>query len=150
MKRSVCTFALAAITALGAAACDEPLSKIAGPTPNLEPTLSSIQREIFAQSDGSGRIACTGCHTDVGRTPASGLNLLDGQAYAALVNLPSRGRAGAVLVVPGNPDASYLLNKLKGVDIVGLRMPRGTTGPFLTDGQISIIQRWIELGAKND
>jgi len=28
-------------------------------------------------------------------------------------------------------------------------MPRGT-GPFLTAGQMQIIRRWIELGAKND
>ena len=28
-------------------ACDEKLSKIAGPSPNLEPTFASIQRDIF-------------------------------------------------------------------------------------------------------
>jgi hypothetical protein len=53
-------------------------------------------------------------------------------------------------VVPNDPDNSYLLAKLEGrLDIVGQRMPR-TSGPFLTDGQISIIRRWIELGANND
>jgi len=31
---------------------------------------------------------------------------------------------------------------------VGDRMPR--LGPYLSDGQIRIIRRWIELGAKND
>jgi hypothetical protein len=59
-------------------------------------------------------------------------------------------KAGAVLVVPGSPDESYMIHKLEGrSDIVGQRMPR-TTGPFLTDGQVSIIRRWIELGAQND
>jgi len=53
-------------------------------------------------------------------------------------------------VVPGDPDNSYLLRKLEGAaDIAGVRMPRGT-GPSLMAGQISIIRRWIELGAKND
>jgi hypothetical protein len=52
--------------------------------------------------------------------------------------------------VPGNPDASYLIQKLEGAPgIVGQRMPR-TNGPFLTPGQISIIRRWIELGAQNN
>ena len=135
---------------LSGAACDEKLADVAGPTPNLQPTLSSIQREIFNVSDRTGRLACTGCHTNVGRTPSSGLNLVEGQSLQALVGQPSRGKAGAVLVVPGDPDRSYLLQKLMGAsDIVGLRMPR-SNGPFLTDGQISIIRRWIELGARND
>ena len=44
-------------------ACDEKLSSIAGPTPNLEPTFASIQKEIFETTDSAGRVACTGCHT---------------------------------------------------------------------------------------
>ena len=132
------------------AACDERLSDVAGPTPNLQPTLSSIQREIFNVSDSTGRLACTGCHTNVGRTPTGGLNLVEGQAYQSLVGQPSRAKAGAILVAPGDPDNSYLLKKLEGAsDIVGVRMPRGT-GPSLGAGQISIIRRWIQLGAKND
>ena len=45
-------------------------------------------------------------------------------------------------------DGSYLLKKLLGSDIVGDRVPQ--SGPYLSDGQIRIIRRWIELGAKND
>lgn len=130
--------------------CDEQLRDVAGPTPNLQPTLSSIQREIFNVTDSSGRLACTQCHTSIGRTPSSGLNLLEGQSFAALVGQASRGKAGATLVVPGDPENSYILKKLEGAtDIAGVRMPRGN-GPFLTAGQISIIRRWITLGAKND
>ena len=33
-------------------------------------------------------------------------------------------------------------------DIVGTRMPRGNT--LLTEGQLLVIKRWIELGARND
>ena len=142
--------ALGLAATLAGAACDEKLADVAGPTPNLVPTFSSIQQEIFNTTDSSGRLACINCHTDVGRTPAGGLVLLDGRSYQALVGQPSRFKAGAILVVPGDPDASYLIHKLDGAaDIAGSRMPRGT-GPFLTSGQMQIIRRWIELGAKND
>lgn len=142
--------ALILVGALAAAGCDEQLSSIAGPTPNLSPTFASIQKEIFNTQDTSGRPACIQCHTNVGRNPSGGLNLLEGVSYQALVGQPSRAKAGATLVVAGNPDGSYLLSKLIGTaDIVGVRMPRGT-GPYLLEGQIRIIRRWIELGAKND
>ena len=36
-----------------AGACDERLRDVAGPTPDLQPTLSSIQRDIFNSQDGS-------------------------------------------------------------------------------------------------
>ena len=127
--------------ALAAAGCDEKLSSIAGPTPNLEPTFTSIQREIFNTQDSSGRLACIQCHTNVGRNPSGGLNLLEGVSYQALVGVASSGKPGAIRVAAGNPGGSYLLNKLLGSsDIVGVRMPRGT-GPFLTEGQIRIIRR---------
>ncbi len=136
--------------ALAAAGCDEKLSSIAGPTPNLEPTFSSIQKEIFNTQDSSGRLACIQCHTNVGRNPTGGLNLLEGVSYQSLVGVPSTGKPGATRVIPGDPDNSYIIHKVEGSsDIVGVRMPRGN-GPFLTEGQVRIIRRWIELGAKND
>ena len=142
---------LALCAVVVSAACDEKLSDLTGPTPNLQPTLSSIQREIFETTDSSGRLACTGCHTDAGgRTPSSGLNLRSGVAYANLVGVASRGKAGTTRVIPGDPANSYLIHKLEGrADIVGLRMPRGN-GPFITQGQTLVIKRWIELGARND
>ena len=141
---------LVVAASLAGAACDEKLSDVAGPTPNLTPTFSSIQQEIFNTTDSSGRLFCIGCHTDSGRTPAGGLVLLEGRSYQALVGQPSRQKAGAILVVPGDPNASYLIHKLEGAaDMVGARMPRGS-GPYLTTGQMQIIRRWIELGAKND
>ncbi|MEO7135370.1 MAG: hypothetical protein ABI024_14245 [Vicinamibacterales bacterium] len=131
-------------------ACDERLSDVAGPTPNLQPTFATIQREIFNAPDSSGRLGCTPCHSDAGRAASGGLVLLEGRSYQGLVGQPSRQKAGATLVVPGDPGNSYLLKKLEGApDIAGVRMPR-SNGPFLTAGQISIIRRWIELGAKND
>ena len=136
---------------LGAASagCDEKLEDLTGPTPNLEPTLSSIQREIFDTTDSAGRQACANCHTDAGRTPPAGMNLRSGMAYNSLVGAASSGKPGAIRVIPGDPDNSYLIHKLEGrTDIVGTRMPRGNS--FLTDGQILVIKRWIQLGAPNN
>ena len=141
---------LAIVLGMATAACDEKLSDVAGPTPNLQPTLASIQREIFNTTDSSGRQACTQCHTQAARNFVGGLVLAEGLSYQALVNQPSRNKPGAIRVIPGDPDGSYLIHKLEGgPGIAGIRMP-GTGGPYLTAGQISIIRRWIQLGAKND
>ena len=135
---------------LALAACDEKLSDLTGPTPNLQPTFTSIQQEIFNTTDASGRLACTNCHSNVGRNPSGGMNLLSGLSYAQLVGVASTGKPGAVRVIPGDPDNSYIIHKLQGSsDIVGVRMPRGN-GPFLTDGQILVIKRWIANGAPNN
>jgi hypothetical protein len=142
------------ILLMGAAAsfgaCDEKLSDVAGPSPNLQPTFSSIQSQIFETRDLAGRAACTECHTDVGKRPSGGMNLRHEVAYANLVNVPSRDKRGAIRVIPGDPENSYIIHKLEGRSgIVGERMPQ-SGAPFLTAGQITIIKRWIETGAKND
>ena len=130
-----------------AAACDQKLSSLGGPTPNLEPTFSSVQSQIFETTDVAGRQACVNCHTNVGRNPSGGMNLAHAVAYDQIVNVPSTRKPGAIRVIPGNPERSYLVHKIEGLpDIVGLRMPFSGP-PFLTDGQILILKRWIELGA---
>lgn len=132
-----------------ASGCDENLASIAGPTPNLTPTFSSIERDIFNTTDSSGRAACTNCHTDAGRTPPAGMVLLTGRAYDSIVNVPARNNPGAIRIIPGDPVNSYFIHKLEDrTDIVGVRMPQ--RGPYLTDGQIAIIKRWVELGARRD
>jgi hypothetical protein len=131
---------------LGSVACDEKLSTIAGPTPNLAPTFSSIQLEVFGAGDSSGRRSCITCHTANGRVPSGGLNLDTPAAYDQLVDVPSRAKAGAIRVIPGDPENSYIIHKVEGrADIVGGRMP--FNGPYLSSGQILILRRWIELGA---
>ena len=127
---------------LAMSACDEKLSDLTGPTPNLQPTFSSIQSEILSPR-------CATCHTDVGRPAPMGLVLLDGRAHGNLVGVGARGRAGLIRVVPGDPENSYLIHKLEGrPGIVGLQMPR--VGAPLSEGQLTIIKRWIAEGAPND
>jgi hypothetical protein len=134
------------VTLLSTVACDEKLRDLAGPSPNLSPTFASIRAEILETTDTAGRTACVNCHRPQGGTPMN----LTGDPYAALVNVASRQKPGAVLVVPGDPDGSYLIQKLEGrSDIVQLRMPRNGP-PYLTPGQILVIRRWIEIGAPNN
>lgn len=138
------------IPALAGAACDEKLSDLAGPSPNLTPTFSSIQREIFNTQDESGRLACIQCHVAGGMAAGTGLILTDGVSYGNLVGRASSLQPTSTRVIPGDADNSYLVRKLEGAsDITGLRMPRNS-GPFLTAGQMAIIRRWINEGAANN
>ncbi len=135
---------LACMASIG---CDEKLSSVAGPTPNLEPTFASIQTDIFQSTDSLGRTPCTQCHTSTGKNPSGGFDLNPDVAYTNLVNTAVREKPGAIRVIPGDPDHSYLIQKLEGAaGITGRRMPFNGP-PYLTDGQIKIIRRWIQIGA---
>ena len=137
------------LAAIGFAGCDESLADVAGPTPNLDATFSSLQSTIFEAGDSSGRPACINCHNTRFAQFNGGLDLSHDAAYGNLVGVPSRDKSGAVRVIPGDAANSYLIHKLEGRSgIVGLRMP--TSGPYLTAGQIAVVQRWIELGARRD
>jgi hypothetical protein len=147
MRRYIRTFSVVALLCCSSIGCDEKLSDIAGPsTPDLAPTFASIQQLVFETAETGGRRNCTACHHDVGRTPAGGLNLMHDRAYDSLVNVASPNKPGAIRVVPGNADASYIVHKVEGrAGIAGVRMP--LNGPYLTDGQILILKRWIDIGA---
>ena len=133
-----------------AAGCDESLETLAGPTPNLTPTFSSVQRDIFEAADSSGRPACSSCHNpNGGAFRQVGLDLSTSGSYDSIVGVASRQKPDLLRIAPGNPGSSYLLHKLEGrADIMGNRMP--TRGPYLSEGQLAIIRRWIELGARRD
>jgi len=148
MRRRLLHCALVVVTTLGSVGCDEALSNLTGPTPDLEPTFSSIQQEIFSSGDSSGRPACTNCHNAIG-SRFNGLDLTAAVSYNNLVNVRSPVKAGAVRVIPGDPENSYLIHKLEGRStIAGVRMP--LNGPYLEAGQILVIRRWIEIGAPNN
>jgi mono/diheme cytochrome c family protein len=134
---------------VAAAGCDESLSDVAGPTPNLTPTFASIQRDIFEAADSSGRPACSACHNpNGGAFRQVGLDLSTSGSYDSLVGVRS-AQKGLPRVAAGDPDNSYLIHKLEGrTDIIGNRMPN--RGPYLSEGQLAILKRWIQLGAKRD
>ncbi len=148
MRRVFCwVTGLALIVA--APGCDEDLVDLIGPTPDLEPTFSSIQREIFYSTDSAGRPACIQWHNAANSAVAGGLNLTEGVSYQNLANRPSTGKAGAVRVIPGDPGGGYHVQKIEGAPgIVGERMP--LAGRTLSPGQIAVIRTWIAQGALNN
>lgn len=109
-----------------------------GPPP-LAPTLASIQDNVFTVS-----CAVAGCHS--GSAPRAGMRLDPGFSASNLINVPSPRNAALVRVVPGNPGASFLIQKLEGTQTLGQRMPLG--GPFLDQSTIDVIRQWITNGAQ--
>ncbi|MBW2307677.1 MAG: hypothetical protein JRG73_12165 [Deltaproteobacteria bacterium] len=94
------------------------------------------------------RCAVRACHDS--STQAAGLNLSSGSAFGDLVNVPSAEVPGLLRVAPGDPEASYLVNKIRGtagmVGGVDTRMPLGQAP--LSDEEINTIVQWIETGAE--
>jgi hypothetical protein len=70
--------------------------------------------------------------------------------YAALVGKSSTSSLciGKPFVVPKQPEASLLLQKLLPNPPCGLRMPNG--GATLTDAQVEMVRSWIAAGAADD
>ena len=136
------SFALlfACVTLIG---CDSSDSDDDTDTEMLEATLSSIQANIFTPS-----CALSGCHA--GASPAQGMDLSDGNAFASIVNVASVGVSSLLRVDPSNADSSYLVWKLEGnAGIVGERMPRSGAS-FLSTDEISVVRQWIDAGAQDN
>jgi len=91
---------------------------------------------------GCGSIACHG-----GARPAERLDLSSsGAAYGDLVDVASNQCQNRLRVTTGDPDSSYLVNKVTGVGLCfGTRMPK--VGQALSSQQIDIIRGWIGGGA---
>jgi hypothetical protein len=101
------------------------------------------------------KISCAlsaSCH---GATPGQGKLDLSGNIYDALVNVPSTEVPGKMRVVPGDPDSSYVMDKL-----LNRNLPVGpdptspwtfmpTTG-MIEPERIEQVRSWIADGAKNN
>jgi hypothetical protein len=118
-----------------------------GIPPNLTPCeeavyhsdLAWIQAKVFDVS------CTTKCHGD--SPPAAQLNLLPGQARAALVNVASTTHSGWKRVVPGSSASSMLMVQIGGEPGPSLEgfMPWGM--PKLCNEKIDAMRRWIAGGA---
>lgn len=107
----------------------------AGPLP-LVPTFASIQQNVFTP-------ICTRCHA--GAAAPTGLRLDEASSYAMLVNVASVEVPSLRRVRPGDPDLSYLIQKIEGRAAVGGRMPLNS--PPLPQATIDVIRQWISEGA---
>lgn len=105
------------------------------------PTFTEVRDEILVPSCGA-----SSCHGG----GAGGLQLDEATAHASLVGAESDAVAGAVLVVSGDPDSSYLMEKLEGdpTSITGDLMPPPFGG--LEPDKIEQIRAWIAAGAADD
>lgn len=107
-----------------------------GPQPLL-PELQSIQDQVFTP-------ICSACHA--GAAAPLGFRLDAASSYAMLVGAASVEVPSLMRVAPGNPDASYIIQKLEGHAAVGGQMPLG--GPYLPQEKIDVIRQWIADGAQ--
>jgi len=104
-------------------------------------TFSAVQSQIFTPS-----CAFSGCHA--GGSPAQGMNLSQGQAYANIVNVASNQQPSLDRIEPDNPEASYLYLKVTGDASSGGQMPPG--GGSLSQDLLDLLRDWIERGAPDD
>jgi hypothetical protein len=106
---------------------------------SASPVGFAVVQTIFDQD-------CVTCHTR-----GDDLNLTSGAAWADLVNRPAPAAeaCGGTLVVPGDPNASYLYQKLTSPHpCSGSQMPRTSLFPNpLPSCVIALISTWIAEGA---
>jgi len=103
----------------------------------LTADFQSIQDNIFTP-------ICTKCHQGAGAP--EGLMLDQSHSYALLVGVASTEQPNVERVDPGNPDSSYLIQKLEDAPTIsGAQMPFG--GPYLQQSTIDVIRQWITNGA---
>jgi hypothetical protein len=119
-------------------------AKGSDPCANVASTLESLEQHVFSPTCSRDT-----CHS--GPQSEHTLSLLPGEAYANLVdvqpdNVTAR-LAGKLRVDPGNPENSFILDKLRGTLTMdeGERMPRGL--PQIPAREIALIESWIAAGA---
>tara|TARA_R110002049_G_scaffold138781_11_gene299235 strand:- start:19293 stop:20537 length:1245 start_codon:yes stop_codon:yes gene_type:complete len=112
----------------------------APPTASFGPNFSEIQAAVLTPD-----CATSNCHS--GANPQASLSLEEADSYAMLVGIASTQDAGIQRVVAGNPNNSYLIQKLEGTAATGTVMP--PTGG-LPQVDIDVIRQWISDGAIDD
>ena len=105
-------------------------------TPPASSQFQEIQDTVFTP-------ICTQCH--IGANAPHGLRLDAANSYALLVNVASDEVPTLKRVNPGNPDQSYIVQKIQGNAAVGGRMPLGQAQ--LPQDRIDLIRSWIAGGA---
>ncbi|MFO0747269.1 MAG: hypothetical protein U1F43_16625 [Myxococcota bacterium] len=116
------------------------------PTCTVEATLSSLKANYFATS-----CAFSACHDK--RSAEGDLDLSASDLHAQLVGVPAVQEAafaaGKLRVVAGNPDASFMVQKVEGTMAIdeGTWMPDGTDEVVDPDCRVKRLKEWIAAGA---
>ncbi len=104
--------------------------------PSTKSELEKQVVKIFEQN-----CARAGCHS--GSYPQQGLKLTPEAYFSTTINQPAKQKPSWMRIKPGEPDSSYLVQKILGTDkITGLRMPFGRDP--LSESEISTIVEWIK------
>ena len=99
-------------------------------------TAAELSEDIFSKS-----CAFSSCHSSASSASAS-LQLHDEEALLSMIDRPSVQSPETMLIAPGNPEDSYLIQKMKGYQLAeGTEsMPPGTT---LCEGKVQLVEDWI-------
>jgi hypothetical protein len=125
----------------GQPACKPPATPTVSFASNIQP--------IFNRS-----CALSGCH--VPGSLGGNLDLTAGHSYQQIVNHDAFQQPRKKRVLPGNPDGSYLVQKVEGAPgISGLPMPQGCPvpppgGSCLGPDDLPAIRTWITECAQQD
>lgn len=135
MNRTITLLSLLVAGLVPAAGCEE--GDASEPIP---PHLTSIESEIFAHN-------CTFSSCHGAAAPQQGMSLV-APTYATLSDVASAEVPTMKRIAPGNPDGSYLLQKISiATPLDGVRMPPDQP---LAAHKIVAIRAWITAGAPND
>ncbi len=110
-------------------------------------TLVSLRRDVEI-AVYANKCATSSCHAGAGA--AAGLNLSLGWSYDSTVDKDAISGVGAgkKLVLPGDPAASHLVERIEST-VEGVRMPLDLS-VFLSEQEIDTIKLWITQGALNN
>ena len=104
-----------------------------------------VSLEVLQSSIFTPKCAFLGCHDAITRSEGVDLSGAE-ESFNTLVGVPSVCGA-RIRVVPGEPEASYLLDKVGAGDEVPCNdiMPLGA--PRLDDAEVDLLRTWIAQGA---
>ena len=109
------------------------------PNKKLEPTFSSISKNIFIK-----KCSLYTCHSSAFSKKSADLDLSAGKnTYINLVNVPSSTYPEIIRILPGKPDESLLIQRLEGKIIISVPLERDC----ISKDEIQIIREWIKNGA---
>jgi hypothetical protein len=105
----------------------------------------SFSVDVRALFDRPAAMAGCGCHSAGG----SGLSL-SGFDMSSLASIRRGGAiSGRNIIVPGDPCASVLVQKVSAAPATGARMPLSGP-PFFSAAEIQLVADWIAEGAKDN
>jgi len=115
---------------------DEP---VVVPPPVISTAFGTIQSTVFTP-------ICSECHGPVGAS--AGLRLDAAVSFSTIVGVASTEVPALSRIEPGDPDNSYLIQKIEGTQAIGAQMPLG--GPPLPAETMAFFREWVSNGALPD